>query len=193
VQHATSLRVLDLHDNLLQALPDWCQVKCFPYLICLNLNKNGFITLPLCLGRFATLRFLSATLNQGLTYHQKVHAKSRDPRALLRYITDCAAGETQPQNRFRMMLLGEPNVGKSALVECLKATPSFFQRRLNHRRARTQYPVIHTVERNMHQSDTVWHALITDPPGTYCFDLLLLGCLLDARCHDQVTPRWLLL
>jgi len=139
----------------------------------LHLASNHFTELRLALCRFLHLLYLNAEFNARLTIHQKVHADAepRYPGALLRYLKDCAAGETQPLRNFRLMLLGEPKVGKSALVECLMQVPGgwfWSATRLKHSRARTQFPIIlpYTIERTGAAAAGRLHALITDPPGT---------------------------
>jgi len=171
VQHATSLRVLDLQGNKLERLPEWFQAALLPHLTYLNLARNTLISLSLAVGEFPQLRYLNAEFNPELTADQKVHAdlEPSDPGALLRYMKECAAGKSQAQRRFRLLLLGEPLVGKSALVECLQTPPGFwwFQKRLKHSRARTQFPLIvpYTLVRRGVAKAQWLHALITDPPG----------------------------
>jgi len=171
LQHATSLRVLDLQANKLERLPEWFQAELFPHLSYLSLARNKMISLSLAVGEFPLLRYLNAEFNAELTADQKVHAdlEPSDPGALLRYMKDCATGETQAQRRFRLLLLGEPLVGKSALVECLQKLPGYwwFQKRLWHSRARTQFPLIvpYTLSKPGVDSADWLHALITDPPG----------------------------
>ena len=167
-KHAISLRVLDLQGNKLERLPDWFQAVLFPEMSYLSLGDNKLLDLPLALGYFPHLKYLNAQLNPKLPAHlaAQTESETRSPGALLRYMKDCAAGETQPQRRFRLMLLGEPNVGKSAMVECLKTAPGWLIKRLKHDRARTQHPVMFTFEYTADRPGaTAWHVLITDPPG----------------------------
>jgi len=173
LQHATSLRVLDLRGNKLERLPEWFQILSFPELTYFNVADNKLLDLPLALGYFPQLCYLNAQFNPKLPAHltAQIESEPRAPGALLRYLKDCAAGETQSQRRFRLMLLGEPNVGKSALVECLKTAPGWFTNHLNHNRARTQYPVMFTFEYTADRpAAAAWHVLITDPPGTVIAD-----------------------
>jgi len=141
---------------------------CFSVLTYFNVADNKLLDLPLALGYVPQLRYLNAQFNRKLPAHltAQIESEPRAPGALLRYLKDCAAGEMQSQRRFRLMLLGEPNVGKSALVECLKTAPTFFRKHLNHDRARTQYPVMFTFEFTADRPGAAaWHVLITDPPG----------------------------
>jgi len=166
------LRVLELQDNQLKRLPEWFSSHTLPILTYLHLAENQLTDLPLALGSFPHLVFLNAEFNDQLTVHQKVHVDAglHDPGALLRYLKECVAGGTQPLRNFRLILLGEPNVGKSALVECLMQVPGWWYwsaTRLKHTRARTPFPIIfpYTLEGVDRAAADSLHALITDPPG----------------------------
>jgi len=130
----------------LSRLPEWFNEQTFPHLMYLDLSHNELRNLPLSLAAMPELRRVIAQHNPRLTAHWTPHANSDDPAALFRYLKKYAAGESEQQRHVRVMLLGLPLVGKSALLECLKHAPGAVKQKglLN----------------------TIWHLVSTPPPGT---------------------------
>jgi len=122
LSQAQELRMLTLQLSVSQ-LPEWVNAQTFPHLTYLDVSHNELRNLPFALAAMPELRHVIAQHNPRLTAHWTPHANSDDPTALFRYIKQCAAGVSEQQRHVRVMLLGLPMVGKSALLECLKHVP----------------------------------------------------------------------
>jgi len=175
---AKELRMLTLQLGVSQ-LPEWLNEQTFPHLMYLDLSHNELRNLPFALAAMRELQHVVAQHNPRLTAHWTPHANSDDPAALCRYLKQYVAGDTEQQRHVRVMLLGLPMVGKSALLECLKHKHQSIDTRraparLAHARARTQCPIIESVKRQVEYNELRLHGVdelhcqVTDPPGTPC-------------------------
>ena len=182
LRQAKQLRMLQVQAALTE-LPRWLDATTYPHLVYLDVSSNDLRNLPLTLATMPELMFVIARENTRLTPHLAPHANDADPTALLRYLKLCAKGVMEQQRHIRVMLLGLPMVGKSALLECLKHAGSSTPARLLHDRVRTQCPVIEPVEHRVkhkqlaRQGVDTLHCLFTDPPGTPADDMFGLESL----------------
>ncbi len=85
----------------------------------LDLSKNQLTALPPEIGKLTDLQRLYLNSNQLPEIPPEIMARSNQPSALVSYYFDqvdaSRKGESRPLNEAKMVLVGEPKVGKTCL------------------------------------------------------------------------------
>lgn len=185
VQRAPTLVALTLQNTAISSLPDFLMDRnSLPNLMFLDVRQTNIVSLPIWLATLPRLTQLKAGNSRYLTAHQAVH--TTDSASLLRYLRELASHDSvQPLDRFRLMFLGPPGVGKSRTMECMlnERGGRLFGRRLSGRRDPTAYPVIkhHQHHRDVPETkeSISFQVMFTDPPGRLRIALAFVTMVFD--------------
>ncbi|MCD9187211.1 MAG: TIR domain-containing protein [Pyrinomonadaceae bacterium] len=111
------LRVLSLGNNQLSELPK--EIIGLKDLRVLSLGNNQLSELPKEIIWLKDLRVLSLQGNVKLNIPPEIIQNVIEPQIILNYYFENVAGKDRPLNEIKMLLLGEGEVGKTALVHRL--------------------------------------------------------------------------
>lgn len=123
VGHLSQLRELDLSHNMLTTLPP--EIGQLTQLQVLDLSGNTLTSLPLEIAELTNLSELDLRHNT-LPLPPEILERTDDPEAIIETYLGFLAGQSQPLNEVKMVLVGQGGVGKTSLVACLLDGPEAF-------------------------------------------------------------------